>query len=905
MKDKISRLAKGMLDMEAPVITISPESVREHVSAGRLHSFVLEVLSTNGAAIKGICFSDHPAIRADIPTFTGRRVHVSMRVDATGMQAGDIMAGSITLVTNGGEYRIPYELICDEAPAAAAAETAGSADNVVEDPLVYGFGEEKTPVRYGAAGAWAAAGSAVSGAGIRTSAGSGSAGDKGTRQAAAYGGAGTDAFGTDPDEEFDREAQLRLLRTSLPEDGPLFEAVLSAMIRAKDDSLLTYSFCKEAIRRGLSLTRLYETYIHAYPDDSDEMMPREVLLYFSYDRDPEAAIREKLYKNVLLYVDRDSELYAIYETRISHFAMKSLQELRISRSLQLIYDRMIFPGMIDQKAAAVLPDLLKARRVTLIGGSAAFVSVRYPELGARMRARMINGEAYIPVYFADAKLQFEDEDGRVITGAVRVDDESADEGGRLTDSLTARADVIRYMEEEMFRRPDLLLKCFEMAPEHRMLLLSAAKEIRERGIRNEEDKAILVKALDRLQLKRSFRAGIVRQLCLSDGDPRWISVLEPGDYTPETASDICRALCAHDHYEEAWKITAGCGSWRKDPGILMDILDGMIRKGRIPTADGLQSPDAAPDPLFVALCKYVFDLGPDKAADSVVQYLAYDYEGPAVQMYRVMSEALTRGQKLYDLPEKTLTLLLFADCRDHIDETFEAYIGHCRYTDMMVRAYLNRRSADYFLDEQEVIGSILFDALFSYMKAVDDPRKLPDIMALALTKYYSEKESLTQEETQLCQTLTDKLIEDGLIFCYTKKLRKKIRVARELCDRFYVEFHGDPETAPKLLVRILPDESEFRQVEMKRVYRNIYVMSTLLFMGDEMHYLIYETPGAEQPAEEGVIKVTKYHKLKDDRYKYLNNMLKAIADKDKDMLRENMLHYVETGEVTKKLFTLS
>ena len=80
-----------MLDMEAPVITISPESVREHVSAGRLHSFVLEVLSTNGVAIKGICFSDHPAIRADIPTFTGRRVHVSMRVDATGMQAGDII----------------------------------------------------------------------------------------------------------------------------------------------------------------------------------------------------------------------------------------------------------------------------------------------------------------------------------------------------------------------------------------------------------------------------------------------------------------------------------------------------------------------------------------------------------------------------------------------------------------------------------------------------------------------------------------------------------------------------------------------------------------------------------------------------------------------------------------------
>ena len=91
---------------------------------------------------------------------------------------------------------------------------------------------------------------------------------------------------------------------------------------------------------------------------------------------------------------------------------------------------------------------------------------------------------------------------------------------------------------------------------------------------------------------------------------------------------------------------------------------------------------------------------------------------------------------------------------------------------------------------------------------------------------------------------------------------------------------------------------------MQQVYRGIYIYSTILFMGDEMHYLIYETPAAEQPAEEGVIKVTKFHKLKDDRYKCLNNMLKAIADKDKEMLRENMLHYVENGEVAKQLFKI-
>ena len=106
------------------------------------------------------------------------------------------------------------------------------------------------------------------------------------------------------------------------------------------------------------------------------------------------------------------------------------------------------------------------------------------------------------------------------------------------------------------------------------------------------------------------------------------------------------------------------------------------------------------------------------------------------------------------------------------------------------------------------------------------------------------------------------------------------------------------------MVRIRPDEKEFHPEDMKRVYRNIYVMSTLLFMGDEMHYLIYHVPSAEQPSEEGVIKVTKFHRQKDDRFECLNYMLKAIADRDRELLRENMLKYVETREVMKELYKL-
>ena len=105
------------------------------------------------------------------------------------------------------------------------------------------------------------------------------------------------------------------------------------------------------------------------------------------------------------------------------------------------------------------------------------------------------------------------------------------------------------------------------------------------------------------------------------------------------------------------------------------------------------------------------------------------------------------------------------------------------------------------------------------------------------------------------------------------------------------------------MVRILPDDTSYRRVEMKKVYRNIYVSSSILFMGDEMHYLIYDKPEDRDPVEEGVIKVTKFHKLKDDRFESLNHMLKALNERDLETLKEYMLKYVETEECAKYLFS--
>ena len=165
-------------------------------------------------------------------------------------------------------------------------------------------------------------------------------------------------------------------------------------------------------------------------------------------------------------------------------------------------------------------------------------------------------------------------------------------------------------------------------------------------------------------------------------------------------------------------------------------------------------------------------------------------------------------------------------------------------------------------------------------------------------------EKLDEDETKLCQALSDDLIAMGLIFKFTKKLRKKIAVPADICSRYYVQFNASGNETPRLLTRILPDNEQYRLTDMQRVYKNIYIMSTTLFKGDELQYIIYNSEQDSAPAAEGSISVRKYHRQTDAVTAALDKMSKALEEKDIDELETLMLEYVKRTEASKLLFDL-
>ena len=109
MRERINRLARGIIDMEVPEIAIQPDSLAYvEIEAGGLEKKELYITSQNGLHIKGLAYSSNPRVRVLTASFGGLRNHVIYEIDSEYLEYGDVIEGEFQLVTNGGEFTVPY-----------------------------------------------------------------------------------------------------------------------------------------------------------------------------------------------------------------------------------------------------------------------------------------------------------------------------------------------------------------------------------------------------------------------------------------------------------------------------------------------------------------------------------------------------------------------------------------------------------------------------------------------------------------------------------------------------------------------------------------------------------------------------------------------------------------------------
>ena len=662
----------------------------------------------------------------------------------------------------------------------------------------------------------------------------------------------------------------------------ILTAVCCLLIKGNMRTDACFPWYEKGIKEEISLTRIYEYYLYSLPASYDQMLPKQVLLYFSYEHSHmDRRSRSVLYANVLTYLKPGDRLYKAYEREMEKFAMEQLFEGRIDRFLAVIYRHMIYRDIIDAQVARVLPGILRSNRICCQDTSMKYVVVGSALLEGEDAYPLNDGTAYVPLYFDDCVLMFQDV-----------------YGNRYMD--------IPYTKEPVLEERELEERCFEMLPDHPMLKMRACLGIMEKEEIDGDGIRVLQDALDSLPVKELYQQKMLTRIiayyndqarngeeAMNEEGGAYLLRLDKKRLSRTERVGICETLISQDLYKEAYGMIREFGE------------EGLRIKRLLKLCTKLISQNLAEaDDLLLHMARRIFLSG--KGDGVILDYLCRYFNGANSDMYRILVQAVREHTETYDMEERLLAQLLFTGSDKHLDTVFDLYAGRKKTSDAIVKAYFTIRCVDYFLKGQTP-GDRVFAYLEGAINGSPEIRKLPEIYLMAMTKYYAGLPSLEKEQQQVCRRCMAVLLDQGMVFAYFKDLAPYVDLPGELLDKEIVEYRGTPEGRPVLMVRVLPDEEEFHEEELKPVYKGIYVRQKLLFEGEVMEYTISEYENGE-PVEKANGRISCREAAAGDRgnrFSALNTMGLCLAMKDDQRLKEAMLRYVTESQAAKELFPLA
>lgn len=672
---------------------------------------------------------------------------------------------------------------------------------------------------------------------------------------------------------------LQALYQTYP-DNSLLTSLCAMMIKGNLREKKYFEWYSRAVAEGISLTRLYEYFLYSLPDDYGKLLPRDVLLYFSYAADMDAESRAKLYENILLYSGENSDIFGLYERSMEQFALDQLFAGRMDGRLAVIYRKMIYRELIDTQLARVLPAILKSSRIECRDRTMRYVVVRHEELMTEDAYPLKEGRAYVPLFSQRDVIQFQD--------------------GYGNRYMNVRCEMAPAMEDV----DELIRVCFEMYPGHPLLFVNACYEAIQKEKLSADDAVLLEQADQRMKLHPLFRARVLSAIVRyykdmadssddgRDGSLSYLLCMDKDILTQEERRGVCETLIRRGYYKEGYEMIARYGIEGLGAKYLLMLCTKMVLQNLFDEDDRL-----------LHLSYMVFVMG--KSDSVILDYLCEHFNGTVDQMYHVLMQGIKEHVETYDLEERLVAQMLFTGNTEKLDRVFELYASRKKTSENVVRAYFTVKSAEYFLD-----GKTTQDRVFSYLEGAVhgsvEKDKVPDIYLLALTKFYSTLPELTEEQRQLCQLVVDVLIDAGMVFAYFKDLARFILIPGDILDKEIIEYHGRRDVRPYLRLRILPEEEEYHYEELRPVYRGIYIREKVLFEGEIMEFQIEEEQDGERcvKAEGSVSCREVVTRAPGNRFACLNEMSLSQEVGNENALREKMEEYLKKDAAVAELFVL-
>ena len=652
----------------------------------------------------------------------------------------------------------------------------------------------------------------------------------------------------------------------------LLHAICSILIRGSQRGKELFPWFAKGVEADVRLTRLYDYYLYTLPEDFEGPLPQVVLLYYSYNSPADVASKLRLYRNVLENFSLDSKVGQAYEKQIQQFALEQLLAGCINDSLAVLYRKLLYPEMADERMARILPDILKTCRVRVSNPAMSQAVVVYGELKEEKTVPIRQGVAYVPVYTEGARLLFADARGSRFAG-------------------------VEFTCTPLFGDCQALLdRCREIWPDHPMLKLVQCSEILRSGTGSPQEAELLrseweVEGLHPLYL-RQLTAGVIRCYARQDGESgdALLACVENPYVGREDRLYLMEALIEREYLAEAMGLIRTYGYEKIRVPLLLKLCSRTIQNDAYKNSE-----------FLLELAYYLFQRGQDN--DTVLTYLCLHYNGLSRDMLVLLRRGESRKLDTGDLAERLLAQELFSGTYASLDEVFQFYLKKGATDRLLVNAYFVVKCHGYFMRDEKVEEEI-FGHIREIVQAELLAGSVPVVCLLALTKYYAGRTELAEDERMLGQEMVTRLYHRGMVFSYLKQLGRLLLLPDELRDKTIVEYRGAPGASVELWYRILPDGEGKPMVraEMPQSYQGIFAKMLLLFSGDVLEYEIWTIQGKRRELADRGRRKADAPVSGANRFRELNALVEGLANPENEDWQKAVQAYAEKDTLVESLF---
>ena len=116
MSKTIERLLHGQFSYETGFLRFSEERLQLDLLPGEVSEGEFHIEGPQRGLVEGRVTSSEVRMQVITPDFSGAEDSVSYRFDASGLVNGDVLKGNFRILSNQGEYMLPFVVSIREAP---------------------------------------------------------------------------------------------------------------------------------------------------------------------------------------------------------------------------------------------------------------------------------------------------------------------------------------------------------------------------------------------------------------------------------------------------------------------------------------------------------------------------------------------------------------------------------------------------------------------------------------------------------------------------------------------------------------------------------------------------------------------------------------------------------------------